>query len=590
VFNHMSNRFSNVVLSAFAGKRLADTQCGLRRYPLAETLALRVRAGGYAFEAEALLRLVAAGVPIVETRVAVLYPQGRARVTHFRVARDPARIVIAVVRTTLALAFARLPRFVRRILVAALMATVLAILALSGHAALRAATVIRPPEVSLPRDAAILSASGIVRVGHGYRRDHDGMHEVFLEGTPEEMGAQHERLLRDRMIANEQELWNTFTTFVPLAPVRALLMDVSRVRYRHVDQGFPKPRILELAAEAQAFAPDPFASRLETFHRMVFLHSLYDIALSFEHSPLIGCSIMGLGPAATARGHTLIARAFDFEGGEVFDRDKAIFFVKGKGVLPFASVAWPGLVGVMTGMNLEGLFVSVNGARAGEPQAVGMPVIFGLREALETARTTDEAIAVLQRQTVMVSHLVFVGDAHGAFAVVERAPNHEAFVRATWADPSRVALTNHYDGPLAGDAKNQNVRARTSTVARKARADELVRNAPDTSTVRDVVAMLRDKSCVGAGPRACALGDRRAIDALIATHGVVADTTERTLWVSAFPHLSGKFVRFDLRAIFAEDHDPETDAPAETIDEDPVLRDGRYDAARGRGLPIRGFQ
>lgn len=97
--NRFSNGVSNFFLSRFTGTRLADSQCGLRRYPVRETLALGMRAAGYAFEAEVLLRAVAAGIPIVETPVAVVYPPGELRVTHFDSVRDPARIVAVVVRT-----------------------------------------------------------------------------------------------------------------------------------------------------------------------------------------------------------------------------------------------------------------------------------------------------------------------------------------------------------------------------------------------------------------------------------------------------------------------------------------------------------
>ncbi len=97
--NQTSNRISNFFLSRFSGRPLADTQCGLRRYPVETTLALGARAPGYAFEAEILLRAVAAGVPIVEQPVRVLYPPEGERVTHFHSVKDPARIVGAVVRT-----------------------------------------------------------------------------------------------------------------------------------------------------------------------------------------------------------------------------------------------------------------------------------------------------------------------------------------------------------------------------------------------------------------------------------------------------------------------------------------------------------
>ncbi len=97
--NRLSNGISNLFLSWFARRALSDTQCGLRRYPVRETLALGARAPGYAFEAEVLLRASAAGVPIVEKSVRVVYPKEEERVTHFDSVRDPMRIVVAVVRT-----------------------------------------------------------------------------------------------------------------------------------------------------------------------------------------------------------------------------------------------------------------------------------------------------------------------------------------------------------------------------------------------------------------------------------------------------------------------------------------------------------
>ncbi len=97
--NRWSNGISNFFLSRFAGVRLRDTQCGLRRYPIAETLALGARANGYAFEAEILLRAAAAGVRIEQRDVRVVYPPGAERITHFDSVRDPARIVAIVVAT-----------------------------------------------------------------------------------------------------------------------------------------------------------------------------------------------------------------------------------------------------------------------------------------------------------------------------------------------------------------------------------------------------------------------------------------------------------------------------------------------------------
>jgi glycosyltransferase involved in cell wall biosynthesis len=97
--NVFSNGISNFFISRFAGRPLADTQCGLRRYPIAKTLALHARGTGYELEAEVLLRAVWAGVRVVEVPIRVLYPEDR--VTHFRVGRDPWRIIKAVVGASL---------------------------------------------------------------------------------------------------------------------------------------------------------------------------------------------------------------------------------------------------------------------------------------------------------------------------------------------------------------------------------------------------------------------------------------------------------------------------------------------------------
>jgi glycosyltransferase involved in cell wall biosynthesis len=98
--NRFSNGFSNVFLSWFGGVPLHDSQCGLRRYPVPETLALGARSDGYAFEAETLLRAARLGWRIAELPVRVVYPPSNERVSHFHALHDPARIVARVLETT----------------------------------------------------------------------------------------------------------------------------------------------------------------------------------------------------------------------------------------------------------------------------------------------------------------------------------------------------------------------------------------------------------------------------------------------------------------------------------------------------------
>jgi glycosyltransferase involved in cell wall biosynthesis len=99
--SQFSNRFSNLWVSWFSGINLSDTQCGLRRYPLRDTLALNSDARGYGFECEMLVRAARRGMQIVEVPVRVIYPPTEERLSHFHSVRDPARIVARLVHTAL---------------------------------------------------------------------------------------------------------------------------------------------------------------------------------------------------------------------------------------------------------------------------------------------------------------------------------------------------------------------------------------------------------------------------------------------------------------------------------------------------------
>ncbi len=101
--NRFGNRVSNFFVSYFARRPLEDTQCGLRRYPVAATLGLGTRSVGYAFEAEVILRAVAAGMPVVEVPIRVVYRSREETLSHFRVVMDPTKIVATVVSTAVAL-------------------------------------------------------------------------------------------------------------------------------------------------------------------------------------------------------------------------------------------------------------------------------------------------------------------------------------------------------------------------------------------------------------------------------------------------------------------------------------------------------
>ena len=111
--------FSNFWIWCETGKKLQDTQTGLRVWPIASAPSLRSRnhhleprneqlssADGlppsesffesrslrYDFEIEALVRFLWKGGQVIEVEVPVHYPKGRERVSHFRVWKDNLRL------------------------------------------------------------------------------------------------------------------------------------------------------------------------------------------------------------------------------------------------------------------------------------------------------------------------------------------------------------------------------------------------------------------------------------------------------------------------------------------------------------------
>lgn len=454
--------------------------------------------------------------------------------------------------------------------------TLLAVLVLapiSVHLWIRHAARLVPPHVQLPAGHVTRPRPGLRVFGDSFVTHRGGIIEVRLVGPPATIGYEHSRLLYPEMVKNERVVWQLFKKKVPNSFARLLLLDLAELRYRHVDRDMSLARRQEIAAGALGFQPDPYDQVFPTYQRFVYLNALYDISLSFEHSPLIGCTTFVLSGAAAKDGHTLLARNFDFDAADIFDTQKAVFLVRETGKIPFASVAWPGLVGVVSGMNAAGVAIVVHGARAGTPRAVGEPVVHALRRVLETARTTDEAVRALAERPPMVSHIVIIADASGKSVAVERVPGEPNFVRPLG---DKAVVTNHFFGPARSDPKNLWVRKHTSTLPRYARGQELLRALDHPASVADAVALLRDRKGVGGKP--LPLGDRKAIDALIATHSVVMDATARVLWVSEAPHGLGRFVAFDLKRLLDPNYDPLKSAPVplETIPADPLLTSGEY--------------
>ena len=452
------------------------------------------------------------------------------------------------------------------------------VVAIAAYAAFDAATRIDPPPLAPPRPLALAYDGETARAGPAYLARRGKVWVMQLAGDPVELGYQHARLATPLMADGDGRMLDLFASTVPSRPLRALVSAIVQARYRRLDRSFPDERRAEIFGESVGYV-DPYSHVFPTYQRLVYLHALYDIALAFEHSPLLACTAFVASGDATAGGatpgHTIVGRNFDFDVDPWFDDDKVVEIVAERDRIPFASVAWPGMTGVVTGMNAAGIWINVNGGRAGELDSAGVPVVFTTRAVLEGARTIDEAIALIRRDPPMASHILLLADGNtGEAAVVERAPGRELGVVRDRTPTTVVA--NHYRTPaLAADPKDARIRELTTTVARDARARELMERRSGAIDPAAAAAVLRDR--LGPGDRLVPLGNRNALDAIVTTHSVVADLTARVLWVSEGPHTLGRYVRIDLPARLRDGVGAATAEAGGDIPADPALTDGTWE-------------
>lgn len=79
---------SNLCIFISSGRRVEDSQCGYRVYPLGLVRTVRCWSGRFGYEAEILTRSGWAGCPLVQVPVQTIYPPPGQRISHFRPVKD----------------------------------------------------------------------------------------------------------------------------------------------------------------------------------------------------------------------------------------------------------------------------------------------------------------------------------------------------------------------------------------------------------------------------------------------------------------------------------------------------------------------
>ena len=174
-------------------------------------------------------------------------------------------------------------------------------------------------------------------------------------------------------------------------------------------------------------------------------NSLYVANSLVELRRMGGCASFAVMPPRSQSGRLLFGRNFDFPPLGVLDTYHCLLIVQAEGKHAYASVGYPGLIGVISGMNDAGLTVatldvyeSADGSPYFDPQ--GVPLALTYRRILEECTTVAEARKLLEETKRTTYMNLAVCDAKSA-AIFELTPGR---VGVREPEENILSCTNHF--------------------------------------------------------------------------------------------------------------------------------------------------
>ncbi len=372
--------------------------------------------------------------------------------------------------------------------------------------------------------------------------------ELYIKGNPLQLGYNNGALTQNLMQQQEEIFFSKVETFVPSKfkqnLLRGFLKWYNRKMYLNVRDDFQA----ELYGLSQ-YSSDRYDYIAPKFRRAMYLHGAHDIGHALQDLMVVGCTSLAVWNENTEDGDLLIGRNFDFYVGDDFAKNKLIEFVEPENGIPYMSVSWPGMIGVVSGMNKEGVTVTINAGKSKIPMTAKTPISFVTREILQYAKNIDEAVEIAKKRKVFVSESILVGSANDKKAVIiEVSPKN--FGVYDVVNSSKVLCTNHFQSEAyKNDKRNQKHILESHSEYRYEKLQELLQTNKKLNPEK-MASILRDQS--GLKDKNIGYGNEKAINQLLAHHAVIFSPEKRLVWVSSSPYQLGEFVCYDLNEIFSD--------------------------------------
>lgn len=432
-------------------------------------------------------------------------------------------------------------------------------------------------EADIPQRVQI-SDSTYVLGDNFLTKNKQGQWELLVSGNPLEIGLKTGSLTRELFQYQEKVFIDKINELVPSEGRQKLLKKFlawyNRKMYLNIDEQF-KAEIYGISQYASA----DYDYIAEPYPRVLYFHGAHDIGHALQDLALVGCSSFAAWGEQTEDGKLLIGRNFDFYAGDDFAKNKIIAFVEPDEGHNFMSVTWGGFIGVLSGMNDQGLTVTINAGKSSIPLIAKTPISIVTREILQYASTIEEAVAIAKKREVFVSESIFIGSAKDKkAAVIEVSPKKFGVYEVP--NSNELICSNHFQSAAYADDKdNQKHILESHSQYRFDRMEELLEASPKM-TVKSAVSLLRNKE--GLDDQPIGYGNEKALNQLLAHHGIVFQPEDLKVWVSSNPYQLGEFVAYDLNTVFTGKNKSVKVAslshPQANIEEDPFLRSEAFHA------------
>lgn len=377
----------------------------------------------------------------------------------------------------------------------------------------------------------------------------DGLWEAKVSGSALERGAVLGLMSKDILQNQERVFVEQIHRIIPSERYIRILHKFIAIFNRNMVQHIPAEYMEEIYAMSLSCSRE-YDDYGTPFARQLNYHAAHDIGHTMQEYMLVGCSSFAAWDGESADGELIVGRNFDFYVGSDFAKNKIVLFVNPDSGYKYASVTWPGMVGVVSGINECGLAVTINAAKGAIPTSTAMPISLLVRHILQHARNIGEAMSIAEKFQTFVSESLLVASAGDKRAVIIEKTPQEIYLYAT--DATHIICTNHYQSDFFADEKNniENI-ATSDSKYRFDRLSELI----DSNTPIDVqksVDILRNR--YGLHNEDIGLANEKSLNQFIAHHSVVFEPEKLKMWVSTSPWQCGAFLCYDLNEVFSTDN------------------------------------